>query len=141
MASVSPSRVGIYVKPGRGALTRQITITNSGNADLIFDPTASRVGGSGRRNFAYGEDFPETPFTIAPGADLTLNLTGQLFKGQTATAGATLYLATNDPANPTLGVILRAFNANTTPQALRAPAGVSGAGPAASLMDELNLRG
>ena len=92
-----------------------MTIYNTGNADLTFDPTTSRIGGSGRRNFLFA-GFPTAPTTIVAGASLTLNITGQLLKGQTDTVGATLVLSTSDTINHTNGNIsipLRAFNANT----------------------------
>ena len=114
-ASATPTKLGFYVKPGGSAATRQVTITNNGNADLVFDPTTTRVNGAGRKNFLFS-GFPTTATTIVPGASLTLNLTGQLLKGQTDTVGATLLLSTNDTTNFTGGVIsipLRAFNANT----------------------------
>ncbi|MGC4033795.1 MAG: Ig-like domain-containing protein [Tepidisphaeraceae bacterium] len=113
-AAISPSKLGLYVKPGGSAITRQVTITNNGDADLIFDPTTSRIGGANRKNFYFGANFPTTSVTIAPGASLTLNISGYLAKGQTDTAAATLQLKTNDPDTPYLSIPLRAFNANTT---------------------------
>ncbi|HEX8322895.1 MAG TPA: Ig-like domain-containing protein [Tepidisphaeraceae bacterium] len=108
--SASASKLGFYVTPGGPAVTRKVTLTNTGTQDLIFDPAASRIGGTGRRNFLYGKNFPKSAYTLTPGASLTLNITGQLLKGQTDTAAATLQLKVNDPDRPTVNVLLRAFD-------------------------------
>lgn len=113
-AVASVSRLGFYVQPGGPPENQKVTIINNGTQDLVFDPAASRIGGSGRRNFLYGKNFPRVATTIVPGQSLTLNITAQLLRGQTATAGATLQLKTNDPDTPFLNVVLRAFNENAT---------------------------
>jgi hypothetical protein len=115
-ATVKPTKLGYYVKPGGSAATRQVTITNTGTADLVFDPTLSRVSGSGRRAFTF-VNFPTAATAIVPGASITLNISAQLLKGQTETQAANLQLKTSDTINYTDGYIsipLRAYNANTT---------------------------
>ncbi len=123
-AVTSPSpRLSFYVAPGGSGVTKTVTLSNTGNADLVLDASATKITGTNRKNFGV-TNLPTEDYVIEPGGSLVLNVVGALSAGQTGPASANLALATNDPDGTYAAVVpLRVFNINA---GSRAPVSLAG---------------
>lgn len=110
-------RASFYTTPGGPGVTKTVTLTNTGTADLVLDVSATKITGANavaRKSFGV-TNLPTQDYVIGPGQSLVLNVVGALAPGQTGPIYGNLALATNDPDGTYAAVVpLRVFNLNAS---------------------------